>query len=103
MPEAISSQARPVLPRWPRIGLAALLFLDAALEARKAFLRFEWVPWFCFAMSWLTDFTRQEGEPLLAFFKKPRAIASAAFLRRHWSGSGIVFSPSNRPCLTVFR
>jgi hypothetical protein len=80
VPEAILSKPRSIFPLWFRIGLAALFFVDAALDARKAFLRFEWVPWFCFGMYWLIDFTRQEGEPLGAFFKKPRAIASAAFL-----------------------
>jgi len=88
VPEAISSQPRSILPRWFRIGLAALMFLDAALNARKAFYRFEWVAWLCFGMYWLIDITRQEGEPLRAFFKKPRAIASLAFLTASLVGFG---------------
>jgi hypothetical protein len=64
------------------------MFLDAALHARKAFFQFEWVSWFCFGIYWLIYFPRQEGESLRAFFKKPQAIASAAFLTAAVVGFG---------------
>ena len=88
MQEAISPQRRFILPFWVRMGLAALMFLDAALYARKAFFQFEWVAWFCFGMYWLIDVPRQKGEPLSAYFKSPRAIASIAFLAAAVVGLG---------------
>lgn len=64
MQEAISPQRRFILPFWIRISLAALMFFDAVLYARKACLQFEWAAWFCFGMYWLIDPPRQKGEPL---------------------------------------
>jgi hypothetical protein len=80
MQEAISPQPRFILPLWARVGLAALMFLNAVLNARKPFLQFEWVPWLCMGMFWLINFPRQKGESLSAYFKNPRGIASIAFL-----------------------
>jgi len=80
MQEAISPQPRFILPFWARIGLAALMFLNAVLNARKAFVQFDWVAWFCMGMYWLIVMPRQKGKTLSTHFKNPRGIASIAFL-----------------------
>src|SRR5258706_5928160 len=71
---------------WARIGLAALMFLNAVLNARKAFVQFDWVPWFCMGMYCLIIVPRQKGETRSAYFKKPRGIASIAFLTSALTG-----------------
>jgi hypothetical protein len=64
------------------------MFLDAVLYARKAFFQFEWVAWFCVGMYWLIAVSRQKGEPLRAYLRNPRAIASIAFLTAALMGFG---------------
>jgi hypothetical protein len=89
MQEAIPTQPRSVLPLWGRMGLAALMFLVALLGARKAFLKFEWVPWLCFGIFWLINFPRRRGEPIRAYLKTgSRAIASVAFVAAALIGFG---------------
>jgi hypothetical protein len=89
MQEAIPTQLRFVLPLWGRMGLAALMFLVAVLAARKAFLKFEWVPWLCLGIFWLINFPRRKGEPIRAYLKTGlRAVASFAFGVAAVIGSG---------------
>ncbi len=90
MQEAISPRPRFAWPLWIRIGLSSLMFLDAALDARKHFFQFEWVTWLCFGMYWLLNVPRQEGEPLRQYFKHPRCILSFAFLLASMVGFGHV-------------
>ena len=88
MQDAISPQPRFMLPFWIRLSIAGLMFLDAALYARKAFFQFEWVEWFCFGMYWLIAVSRQKGEPLGTYLRNPRAIASIVFLMAAMVGFG---------------
>ena len=89
MQEAIPTQPRFFLPLWGRIGLAALMFLLAVLYARKAFLKFEWVPWLCFGTYWLINFPRKRGESLRAYLKTgSRAVASLALIASAVIGCG---------------
>jgi hypothetical protein len=70
----------PAFPLWARIGLACLMFVDAALSMWKHFLRFEWVPWLCMGLYCLLNSPRQRGETFVAYSKKPLGIASIALL-----------------------
>src|SRR5258706_4205488 len=67
-------------PPWLRRGVAALMLLCAVLGVRKGFLQFEWVPYFCFGLFYLTAVLRQKGEPVGAYYKRPRVIATSALL-----------------------
>jgi hypothetical protein len=88
--EAISPRPRFVWPLWIQISLAALMFLDAGLDALRHFLQFEWVTWLCFGMFWLINVPRQEGEPIGKYFRNPRSIVSFAFLVASMVGFGYV-------------
>jgi hypothetical protein len=90
MQESVTPQSRFSLWLWLRMGIAALMFSCGVLEARKGFLHFAWVPWFCMGMYNLIDVPRHEGEPIREYFRKPRAIASNAFLLAGAIGFGYV-------------
>jgi hypothetical protein len=96
MQEVSSPQPHLIVPLWARIGLAALMFLNAILNARKPFVQFEWVPWFCMGAYWLVSVPRQKGETLSAYVMTPRGIASIAFLTAALVGFGhsLVFKHS---------
>jgi hypothetical protein len=76
----VSPQPGFILSSRVRIGMAALMFLCAVLDVRKGLLQFDWLPWFCFGLFYLYGVPRQKGEPLTAYFKRPRAIASSILL-----------------------
>ena len=76
----VSQRPQPSIPFWGRLILASLMFVVAFLSARKEFLRFEWVPYFCFGLYWLLYVLRQKGETPREYLSKPRAIASVALM-----------------------
>jgi hypothetical protein len=74
------SQARPV-GGWQRVGLPCLFLVNAALSLwADGFHRFEWLPWACMGVAWLTLSARKKGEPFLAFLRKPRNLVTYALL-----------------------
>jgi hypothetical protein len=87
---SISPQPGFILSPRLRIVMAALMFLCAVLDVRKGLLQFDWVPWFCFGLFYLYGVPRQRGEPLGAYFKRPRAIASSALLAA--AGGGFFYN-----------
>jgi hypothetical protein len=75
-----SPQPGVISPPWLQKGVAALMFLCALLGVRKEFLQFEWVGYFCLGLFYLTAVLRQKGEPVGAYYKKPRVIATSTLL-----------------------
>jgi len=68
------------LPRWLRIGLSCLFFVDAVLNMWKHLLLFEWVAWLSLGLYWLLYVPKQTGETLVEYLKKPRGFASLILL-----------------------
>jgi hypothetical protein len=74
------SQARTV-GGWQRVGLPCLFLANAVLSLwADGFRRFEWLPWACIGLAGLTLSARKNGEPFLAFLRKPRSLATYALL-----------------------
>ncbi len=67
-------------PPWMRIGMACLMFLVSVVSMWNGFLRFEWIPWFCFGLFYLLYTSRQKDEAFATYAKKPRVVASLGSL-----------------------
>jgi hypothetical protein len=76
-----------VLPLWMRIGMTSLFFALTVLLMWKHFLRFEWVPWLCLGMYYLT-YVPRPGEGIRTYFTSPRSIASIVLLLSAIAGFG---------------
>jgi hypothetical protein len=76
------------LPLWIRIGMASLFFAVTVLLMWKHFLQFEWVPWFCFGLYYLTYVPRQKDEAIGTYFTRPRSIAPMVLLLSAIAGFG---------------
>jgi hypothetical protein len=66
---------------WQRIGMACLFFFTSILSLwADGFHTFEWLPWACIGLSWLTIVPRRKDEPFLEFLRKPRSVFTYVLL-----------------------
>ena len=80
------SQARTV-GGWQRVGLPCLFLANAVLSLwADGFRRFEWLPWACIGLAWLTLSARKNGAVpgISEEAAKPRHVRTA-----HRRNSGI--------------
>jgi len=82
------SKSISFLPFWVRTGMACVMFAVTAISMWKGFLRFEWVPYFCFGLYYLLYVQRQKAEALGTYFNRPRTIVSVALLVAAVAGFG---------------
>jgi hypothetical protein len=75
-------------PHWMRIGVASLMFALTVLLMWKHFQRFDWIPWPCMGLYYLTYVPRQKGEAFWPYFAKPRSFLTMVLLFTALAGFG---------------